>query len=888
KMETRISSNLLACLLSCALFVACTSEKPDNTAQVSGAASVAFNVRQDATVFHLDNGMEVILVENHANPMITAFTIVRVGSRNEDAATNGAAHFLEHLLFNGTTRRTQKQLYDEMDFYGGYNNASTGPDYTSYMILMPREYIAEGMDIQADMLFNSTLPVEKFEKERGIVIEEIGKDSDRPGYQVDNHFLKVCYAGTPYERAVLGTVSTISHLEWERVMKFYQTWYVPNNMTMMVIGDFDTEEMISLVKEKYGPPGPGSIPPRDDIQLHQPRELDIETATAIGVFPDDKKFLTLGYRLPPPHAGGFQDLVLMTEFLGGKSSSILQKAFKEETNRQLVNSISAGLSFNRDFTTLKISAELPIDSDENRVLEIVKQGIRKIARETVSAEDVKTALIARATGEIYMQEKLHYFGMMKASYLAAGGYPLLRNYVKGLQTVTPRTIQLAAREHLEDQIPIATMMLPRSKTGVSKDVRSPNTYLQRTLDNGMTVVVQENADSPVIGVHLLAKDRAATEGKDKWGMTEILQRAVYESGTSQHPGDAFAQAVDAIGAELKVHDMPWIPYDDYYNSPRFVYVRLKVVDSFFGAGLDLLSEIVRDAQISESAFENARKQTLSISAQASNSTPVVAGRLFYDNLFVDNPGFGWVLGDTTRINGITFDDVKGYYQKVYNPANLILTVSGNIPTEKAMQAIEARFSGEWGESGWQAKMGQSQLSEFGRTVRTKLGKKQSYIYMANKFEVDEDDLPALRVLMTIFSDRIAFQLREREGLAYSISASAQSYGGERWYRIRMGTRPANIERASSGLKREINNMRTAQFEKDEVQKTINSILGRGGMRRLDRVGRAYYISMEVLDGKNPEADEQHFERMKAVSVDDVRRLAGDVFARDDHLVVVAE
>ena len=106
-----------------------------------------FKGTQQATVFYLDNGMEVILVENHANPMIAAVTIVKTGSRNEDAASNGSAHFLEHLLFNGTKTRTQKQIYDEMDFYGGYNNAHTGPDYTNYMILMPKEYIAQGMDI---------------------------------------------------------------------------------------------------------------------------------------------------------------------------------------------------------------------------------------------------------------------------------------------------------------------------------------------------------------------------------------------------------------------------------------------------------------------------------------------------------------------------------------------------------------------------------------------------------------------------------------------------------------------------------------------------------------------------------------------------------------------
>lgn len=869
-----------------ALMAGCNNRQmEDGTPGKNNAALVR---QQNATVFHLDNGMEVILVENHANPMITAFTIVRVGSRNEDAATNGAAHFLEHLLFNGTTKRTQKQLYDEMDFYGGYNNASTGPDYTSYMILMPEAYIAQGMDIQADMLFNSTLPPAKFEKERGIVIEEIGKDSDSPTYQVENQFLRAFYAGTPYARPVLGTVSSISHLQRERVQRFYHTWYVPNNMTLMVIGDFRTQEMIGLVKEKYGRPGPGALPPVAKIALTPPSRRQLRQATAIGRFPAQSKFLTIGYHLPPPTVPGFQALELLTEFLGGEANSVLQTAFKKAENQSLINSIAASLNFNRDFAQLEISAELPVGAEVHRVLEVVETCIRQMANVPVSDADLQAAQVSRATNEIYTQEKLHYYGMMKAAYLAAGGYPFLQNYVRGLREVTPQQIRAAAEKYLLPQTPVMTLMAPAASADTVVATGSPNKYAQKQLANGLTAVVQENPDSPVIGLHLLLKNRAAGEGRERWGMTEILQRTLFASGTASHPGAEFARAVDAIGAELKLHDNPWIPYDDYYNTPEYAYVRLKVVDTYFGQGLDLLAGLVRGARLQETAFREARKQALAQCRRAAGSTPAVAMRLFYDNLFAPNPGYGWVQGDTARLGRISFADIETFYGKLYNPANLILTVSGNLPAEEVLQQIEARFDGAWGEAGWQPEVPEPRLAAFGRTVRAKIGKKQSYIYLANTFQIDTAAAPALAVLMSIFSDRIAFQLREREGLAYSIGATAEKRGDARWYRIRMGTRPANIDRAIRGLKAEIRRMRAASFSEKEVRKTINAMLGRGGMRRLDRVGRAYYISMHVFDGGAPEDDERSFEKLKRVQAGDVRRLAPRVFARDDHLIVVAE
>ncbi|MBM4064063.1 MAG: insulinase family protein [Planctomycetes bacterium] len=848
-----------------------------------------FKETQQAAVFYLDNGMEVILVENHANPMIAAVTIVRTGSRNEDEASNGSAHFLEHLLFNGTKTRTQKQLYDEMDFYGGYNNAHTGPDYTNYMILMPKEYIAQGMDIQADMIFNSTLPDEKFEKERGIVIEEIGKGADRPEHQVSNHFLKVFYAGTPYERPVLGTVSTITHLKRERVWDYYKTWYVPNNMTLMVIGDFSTQEMVKLVKEKYGTYPAGQIPEHRTIKLNPPERLRIIKANGMGKFPRDRQYLTMGYLLPPPVSDDFQSLVLLSEFLGGRDNSVLKTLFTQEQNKDLLIDIGTSVDFNSDFSTLQISAEVPINIDVEHVVELITQAVRDMKKNSVPASEVQSTLIARATHEIYLLESLHYYGMMKSGYLAAGGYAFLRDYMDGLMKVTPQSIQNAAAQYLSAQTPVVTLMSPPvEKTAGETATRSPNQYSMERLENGLTVVIKENQDSRVIGIHLLAKERSLSEGKEKWGLTEILQRTLSEGGTTEHPDKAFSQTLESMGAELKLYDEPGIPFDDYYHTPRFAYMRLKLVDTFFEQGLKLLAEMVRQPNLSEKAYNEAKKQVMILSENDTMSTPRVADRIFYDNLFKNNPGFGWLSGRKEQLEKIQLEDVKAFYRKFYNPSNLILAVSGNIPIDKALVMVKQNFGGVWGDANWQPPEFTPEFKALGTTVREKLGKQQSYISVANTCDVSEEDQPALYVMETIFGDRLAFNLREKQGLAYTIGVSFHKYRGVQWYRISMGTRPENIDRAVNGIRDEIRFMREAKIEEKEVQKTINVILGRRGMRRLDRVNQAYYMSMKALDGKEAEADEQEAEKLKKVTVQDVERLAKKVFQNDNHLIVIVE
>jgi predicted Zn-dependent peptidase len=150
------------------------------------------------SVYQLNNGMSVLLIENPALPMVGANVVVKIGSAYETFSTSGMSHMLEHLLFNGTTSRNQKKPYDDVDRIGGYNNATTAEFYTNYMMVTPAENIRKGMEIQADMLFSSTLPTDKFEKEKGIVLEEISKSLADPRNKLNGILFPFCIKDTPF------------------------------------------------------------------------------------------------------------------------------------------------------------------------------------------------------------------------------------------------------------------------------------------------------------------------------------------------------------------------------------------------------------------------------------------------------------------------------------------------------------------------------------------------------------------------------------------------------------------------------------------------------------------------------------------------------------------
>ncbi|MEE8479071.1 MAG: pitrilysin family protein, partial [Candidatus Neomarinimicrobiota bacterium] len=218
----------------------------------------AQSLPKGVSIHILDNGLQVLLIENPALPMVGVNTVVKVGSAYETFATSGMSHMLEHLLFNGTSNRTQKQLYDDTDRIGGYNNANTSEYFTNYMMVTPTDNIVNGMEIQADMLFNSILPEGKFQKEKRIILEEISKSLSSPAEQLNRNLISILYKGHALSLPTLGTYTTIEAMRKDIVYKYYKNNYVPNNMILSVIGNFNTDDMLNNINNIFG-----KYPPRE-------------------------------------------------------------------------------------------------------------------------------------------------------------------------------------------------------------------------------------------------------------------------------------------------------------------------------------------------------------------------------------------------------------------------------------------------------------------------------------------------------------------------------------------------------------------------------------------------------------------------------------------------
>ena len=403
----------------------------------------------------LPNGMQVIMVEKHANPMIACMVYVNAGSKYETEANNGVTHFLEHLLFDGTETRSREEITEGIKAKGGYINAFTSKEVTCYMVLMPNEFIETGLSVQSDMLFNSVLPDEELPKERKIVIEEIKQSEDNVDYQVEKFFDSTAYHGTPYVRTVLGGEEIIASIPKEDILDYYGTYYKPNNMIALVIGDFETEKMKGLIEKYYGVVGEQPLPPQAEIQFTPPAGQEVKYRKA----DSQNTYVSLCLHAPRFDDPDYYAIDMLTEILNLGENSPLTAALTEGDD-PLATDISAHLETQKEFSTLNLSIITTSPKKAKPILQVTEEVLKRLASEPLEEKQLKGVVVSTKTHRYYQEEKLHFYGMMVAGVLVTCGWEWWDGYIDHLEKLTPQTVQAVAQKYLSDPKYVATVMTP--------------------------------------------------------------------------------------------------------------------------------------------------------------------------------------------------------------------------------------------------------------------------------------------------------------------------------------------------------------------------------------------------------------------------------------------
>jgi predicted Zn-dependent peptidase len=332
----------------------------------------------------LSNGLTVL---TEAMPHLRSVSMgvwIATGSRDEDAAVNGVSHFVEHMVFKGTTSRSAKQIAREVDTIGGNLDAFTGKEMVGFNIKVLDENVTPALDVLADLVLHPTFTPEDLAREQGVILEEIKIDEDNPDYLVHEIFTQNFWKNDPLGRPILGTKKTVSSFNQQIIFDFYASRFTPSNMVFSAAGNLDHDAFVAQVEQQFSSLAASSVSPipRWPVPVATPH-ITLKRKKSL-----EQVQLCLGVPAPPVNHSDRYGIYLLNTMLGGGMSSRLFQTIRED--RGLAYSIYSEMSPFRDTGSLCIFAGIAADKTE-QVLQLTMQELRRLKENTVSDTELKRA-----------------------------------------------------------------------------------------------------------------------------------------------------------------------------------------------------------------------------------------------------------------------------------------------------------------------------------------------------------------------------------------------------------------------------------------------------------------------------------------------------------------
>jgi predicted Zn-dependent peptidase len=548
--------------------------------------------------------------------------------------------------------------------------------------------------------------------------------------------------------------------------------------------------------------------------------------------------------------------------------------------------VSIDLEMQKEFSALNIHITTDSSDKVDAILKTTTDILTSFSKQKVDEPFLERIVVSKKTGDYYLEERLHFYGMLKASILVNAGYDFLESYIDQLELVTPDRIQRVAQRYLSDPKYIATVLTPEKEEKKVEVAERTSIYRKEVLANGVTLIIKSNPDSKVLGVNILGKNRSALEPEGKTGLADFTNRMLLK-GTPSRDAEKTASDLAAIGAEITLTDNPYIPYDDLYTTPFFTFIKFQTIDQFADQGIKLLSDIIKNPTFPEEEIEKTRREMIGLIKRSEGSTYQQARELFYSELFKEHPYAKSPMGDMRSLTSITQKDLIDFHQRFYSADNIIITVVTNLSPDEIIQKINDAF-----KDISRTELVPPQIPEINplnalSKVEKQMQKEQVYIYLGGVLPgINNPDKEALIVMNSILSSNLGLNLREKEGLAYSVGSSVQLDREFGWYVISIGTRPENYQKALDGILTQMESMKTSLPTDEEVEKAKNGLWGDMLMYRLSRVNQAFWMGVNEFKGLGYDYDEHYIDKIRTVTKEDVKRAAQSYLDTENYVLAV--
>jgi zinc protease len=411
--------------------------------------------------FVLENGLKVLLLEDHKSPAVTFQVWYRVGSRNEKDGKSGLSHFLEHMMFKGTPTTKPEEYSRIIAKNGGRSNAFTSSDVTVYFATMSRDKIAIEIELEADRMAQALLGETYFEPEKKVIQEERRlRTEDNPAAALGEVTGAMTYMVHPYRRPVIGWMNDIQNLTRQDLVDHYKLYYAPNNAFLVMTGDFSTAEMLPKIKAAFEKIPRGAEAPK--VRVEEPpqrgeRRVTLKKEAELPI-------VLMYYHTPNLKSPDNYALDLLSVVLAGGRSSRLHHELVYQ--KRLVRGIDADYhSVSIDPSVFSVTAQLLPGKKPEEIEREIDSLVQKVKSELITDRELQKAKNQIESAFIFAQDSIFGQAMKIGYYEAVGGWRLMDTYLDGIRKVTRQDIQRVAKEYLDrDRRTVGVLLPTKDKT----------------------------------------------------------------------------------------------------------------------------------------------------------------------------------------------------------------------------------------------------------------------------------------------------------------------------------------------------------------------------------------------------------------------------------------
>ncbi|MBC7811961.1 MAG: insulinase family protein, partial [Burkholderiales bacterium] len=808
----------------------------------------------DVIEYTLANGLEVILVEDHSAPTVAVDIWYRVGGANDPAGRSGFAHLFEHMMFQGSAHIGKGELDSLIEAVGGnIPNAYTDAEQTAYFQIVPSQQLPLALWVEADRMASLAVNQTNFDNQRAVVIEEYQlRVGNAPYGEAFEEIFTAPLDYAPYRQRVIGSIEDLNAATLDDVREFHATYYVPNNATLVVAGDFDAEQTRTLIDEYFGDIPAQAEPP--ELPAYEPTERGgAERVTLEDPLIADPALL-IGYAGPPRADDDYPALELATRILGAGNSSRMAQAF-------LDTGLAADASILADGNTgpsIVIGYVFPNSGVALEEVEQVYNGeIERIMTEGVDADELEKAINQISSERLVgletaadlaeaVQDANHFFDDPQAVF----------GELEEFRAVTSEDIQRVVGEYLAPEDQYIMTVVPGEPTtaddpepvvggtGSPEDDEVEPTFTieqetppdalpinefvlpqitEATLDNGLDVIVVERAELPIISLDLFLLGGRSAESAEQAGVSalaaNLLTRGT-ETRSAQDIASAIEQVGGIIGAEAREDGLS-----------MGVFALKEDQDLAF----DLLGDIALHSTFPEGELDIQRDIMLTDLAYSLTVPDEIATRTFLDLVFGDNPYGGVPTEDS--LAALEREDIVDYYNQHLNPERAFLIIAGDVTVDEALAMAEATF-GDWEAPGDAAEIAVPATpvsAEPAIYLVDRPGSTQATFLLGELgISGDSPDRYEIQVMNQIlggsFGSRLVRQLREELGYTYSISSGFNTPAEQGYFRVRASVRNDVAGPALQAILDEIEAIRSEPVSTDELADVQANIVGRFALR----------------------------------------------------------